>query len=93
MYNSENTWLAAFNELNNKLKHQDLSYASETFELHLEKPESSLMWESEDLVRKSCKEVERLVLYFLSKEVASTDRRNAPCNESDDNLSLSNLFL
>ncbi|KAJ8021127.1 hypothetical protein HOLleu_40907 [Holothuria leucospilota] len=67
MYNSENTWLAAFNELNNKLKHHDLSYASEKFELRSEKPGSSSTWKSEDLVRKSCKEVERLVLYFLSK--------------------------
>ncbi|KAJ8033098.1 hypothetical protein HOLleu_23233 [Holothuria leucospilota] len=93
MYHSENNWLAALNELNNKLKHEDVNYASETFELRAEKPGSSSTWESEDLVRKSCKEVERLVLYFLSKEEDSSSCRNVPTNECDDDLSLSNLFL
>ncbi|KAJ8033102.1 hypothetical protein HOLleu_23238 [Holothuria leucospilota] len=67
MYDSENYWLAALHELNNNLKHNTKSYANETFELRVDKPGASLTMKSEDIVRKSCQEVERIVSYFLSK--------------------------
>ena len=108
MYDKDNIWLAALNELNNKLKHKNkVLYALENFDLTLKKhrktarkvgaskaadPHPNLRLKSEDIVRKSCQEVERLVLYFLSRqEVPAVDKKVTRIEEDDD-FSLETMF-
>ncbi|KAJ8033103.1 hypothetical protein HOLleu_23241 [Holothuria leucospilota] len=100
MYDKENIWLAALNELNNKLKHKNkVLYALEYFDLTLTKqrkltrktvaskntmPTLSLRLKTEDIVRKSCKEVERLVLFFISRREDTTVVKKETSQEDED---------
>ncbi|KAJ8019027.1 Interferon-induced protein with tetratricopeptide repeats 1B [Holothuria leucospilota] len=64
MYDRNKLWLAALGSFNSALKHKTY-VGEEIFDLELKKAEW-IRLKSEDIVRKSCPEVERLVLYFLA---------------------------
>lgn len=65
MYDKDNLWLAALGSFNSAVKHKG-NVGEETFDLELKEAEW-IRLKSEDIVRKSCQEVERLALYFLTE--------------------------
>ncbi|KAJ8021128.1 Interferon-induced protein with tetratricopeptide repeats 5 [Holothuria leucospilota] len=65
MYDKDNLWLAALGSFNSAVKHKG-NVGEETFDLELKEAEW-IRLKSEDIVRRSCQEVERLALYFLTE--------------------------
>ncbi|KAJ8019028.1 hypothetical protein HOLleu_42640 [Holothuria leucospilota] len=87
MYDKDNLWLAALGSFNSAVKHKG-NVGEETFDLELKEAEW-IRLKSEDIVRRSCQEVERLALYFLTEFTSlihetSLDHKRTECGKTDE---------